>query len=450
MPAYLDFFYTQMMAGIQVLVGFYFYIKLLHKKTKTFVYILITVFWLFMTTVLPDSSIIDFLLYFLLLTASGILLCHANWKPALLYAALTVEVMQLSYGIVNSLLLMLYPFTASLNQKVVGIAFMILGHVALLPAIFCYRMICRYFSYYETIQKQSMLMVLIPILLIFFMSDYISSVIYGNVSVTDSSGRILHTNHYQIFVIQLWGIASLFCIMSACKKLLQNVRLSTELSLLEQQEHSLSQYVAEARARYDKTKAFRHDLKNHMTVLSELLQSGKTKKALTYIADMAEQTQELSFACSTNNPVADILVGNKLGLAKSMNIDVRCSLLLPYPCFVRDIDFCIILSNALDNAIHACQKMEDSDGRYIHVSGRTQGDFLLLEVENSFRGNALFQKGTGLSNIKAVAEKYHGAMRTTVQGKTFLLSVLLIIPRQSDNILHQNSSDTALDSRNSK
>ena len=61
----------------------------------------------------------------------------------------------------------------------------------------------------------------------------------------------------------------------------------------------------------------------------------------------------MSFPCSTNNPVVDILVGNKLGIAKSMGIDADCSLLLPYPCDIKDIDICIVLSNALDNAIHA-------------------------------------------------------------------------------------------------
>lgn len=429
MPAYFEFFSTHIMANIQVLVGFHFYIKLLQKSVRTYVYILIAALWLCITYLIPAGGMAEFLIYIFLLTASGIFLCHADPKSALLYAALTVEVMQLSYGIVNSLLLMLYPFTADLNQKAVGIAFMVLGHTALLPAVLCYRIVCRSFSYYETIQEQSLLMVLIPILLIFFMSDYISSVIYGNTSVTDSSGRIVHTNHYQIFVIQLLGMASLFCIMSAYKKLLQNFRLTTELTLLEQEEHSLNQYVEEAKAHYEETKSFRHDIKNHITVLKELLQNEKPKQALDYIKDMADITEGLSFPCSTNNPIADILIGNKLGLAKSVGIDVCCTLQLPYPCFIRDIDFCVILSNALDNAVHACKKIKDHTPKYIHVTGRIQGDFLLLEIENSFSGNTLFQKGTGLSNIKTVAEKYHGAMSVKTQGTTFLLSVLLIIPQ---------------------
>ena len=135
--------------------------------------------------------------------------------------------------------------------------------------------------------------------------------------------------------------ASLFCMLFAYQKLLQSFRLSTEVSLLEQEERSLNQYVEEARVRYEKTASFRHDIKNHLTMIKKLLQNGMLEQAFTYMGEIEE---ELSFPCSTNNLVIDILIGNKLGIAKNRGIDVCCSLLLPYPCRLRDIDLCIIFS----------------------------------------------------------------------------------------------------------
>lgn len=168
------------------------------------------------------------------------------------------------------------------------------------------------------------------------------------------------------------------------------------------------------------------------------MQNGRPEEAMDYIGDMESLTMELSFPCSTNNPVVDMLVGNKLGMAGVLGIDVHCSLILPYPCPVRDIDFCVILSNALDNAIHACQRMVYGEEKYIRLTGRIQGDFILLEVENSFhQGENPPQRGTGLSNVKAVAEKYHGAMSIKTEGGVFFLSVLLIIPQHSENSSQQ-------------
>ena len=111
-----------------------------------------------------------------------------------------------------------------------------------------------------------------------------------------------------------------------------------------------------------------------------------------------------------------------------MGINVSCSLLLPYPCGLRDIDLCIVLSNALDNAIHACKNMDAGLEKYIRVSGRMQGDFLMMEIENSFDGKGTCKQGTGLSNVKAVAEKYGGTMSIETQDNAFVLHVLLIIP----------------------
>ncbi len=423
----IDFFGKYVMGSIQMLTGVYFLAKFLQKKMKPCFYLLFAVFCIVMIKMIPDGRIIDFVVYILLLTAIGIFVCHTDWKSVILYAALTVEIMQLCFGIVNSLLCILYPFMFSFNQKIAGIAIMLSGNMAsLLLAVFCYRMVYRYFLHSETIRKQYVLMILTPILMLFLMDEYINSTVYRNVNSMNGSGIIIYTNHYQMFALQFLGIASLFCILYAYKKLLQNFRLSKELSLLEQEEHSLNRYVEEAKARYDETRSFRHDIKNHITVVRELLQKGKSEQALNYIADMEDITEELSFPCTTNNPVVDILVGNKLGIAKSMGIDVCCLLRLPSSCFVRDIDFGIILSNALDNAIHACQKMNNDAEKYIRVTGRIQGDFVFLEIENSFSGKGSIVKGTGLSNINAVAEKYHGAMNIMTQGTSFVLCVLMI------------------------
>ena len=51
----------------------------------------------------------------------------------------------------------------------------------------------------------------------------------------------------------------------------------------------------------------------------------------------------------------------------------------------------------------------------------------MLTFENTCLDGPLPPAGTGLSNIKAVAEKYHGAMMTEKNGQQFYLSVLLNI-----------------------
>ncbi len=434
MAVFLDIFNSFVIGGMQLLLGFFFFVKCLQKKRKPFYELPLAGLCCVVMLLSPAGSVVQYLVYALFLMAMGIIIYHSDWRSVLLYAALTVEIMELCFGIINSLSGILYPKIAALHQNAAAAMSVSLGMTVLALTALCYCAAYRYFLHGDMMEKQYLFMILIPILMLFFMDEYINAVLYGTTVVHNAAGSIIAVDPYQMLAIQLFGMASLFCILFAYKKLLQNFRLHTELSLLEHEEHFLNQYVEEARARYDKTKSFRHDIKNHITVVKDLLENGKREEALTYIGDLADLSQALSFPCSTGNPAADILLGNKLGIAESMGVAAECSLLLPYPCEIRDIDFCMILSNALDNAIRACQEIRGGEDKYIRVAGRLQGDLVLLEVENSFSGKGFAEWGIGLKNIKATAEKYQGAMSIKTQATSFLLSVLLVIPRHAESI----------------
>ena len=440
MAEYLDFFNIYVIGLIEGTFQFYFMAKILKKKLLPPFYFLFGVCAVIVTRFLSVGTVTGFVAMVFLLTVCGILVCHADFKSSLLYAALTTEIMLLCYGIVKSLIGLLYAWLPNFFYDTAGIAAMLTSEAAsLLLTGVCYYMVYRYFSDYTASEMQQMFLVFIPVLMIFIMSEYINTLSFDyQFVVLEEDGSFEYLlSHWQLLAMHLLGLLSLFCILFSYKKLQQNFRLSTEISLLEQEEHSLNQYVEEAKTRYDETKSFRHDIRNHIAVVKNLLQSGKLEEAVSYMEDMDDMAEKMSFPCSTNNPVVDILVGNKLGIAKSMGIDVDCSLLLPYPCSLKDIDICIILSNALDNAIHGCHKMEDGREKYIRMAGRMQGDFLLMEIENSFQGEGMFKEGTGLSNIRAVAEKYQGAVSVKRQGAVFLLHVLLIIPQHPESILRQ-------------
>ena len=440
MAEYLDFFNIYVIGLIEGTFQFYFLAKILKKKLLPPFYFLFGVCAVIVTRFLSVGTVTGFVAMVFLLTVCGILVCHADFKSSLLYAALTTEIMLLCYGIVKSLIGLLYAWLPNFFYDTAGIAAMLTSEAAsLLLTGVCYYMVYRYFSDYTASEMQQMFLVFIPVLMIFIMSEYINTLSFDyQFVVLEEDGSFEYLlSHWQLLAMHLLGLLSLFCILFSYKKLQQNFRLSTEISLLEQEEHSLNQYVEEAKTRYDETKSFRHDIRNHIAVVKNLLQSGKLEEAVSYMEDMDDMAEKMSFPCSTNNPVVDILVGNKLGIAKSMGIDVDCSLLLPYPCSLKDIDICIILSNALDNAIQAVKRLDAGMEKYIHVSGRIQGDFLMMEIENSFHEKGAFKKGTGLSNVKKVAEKYGGAMSIETQENKFVLHVLLIISQHPEGIPQQ-------------
>jgi len=455
MAEYLDFFNIYIMGVMETSFQLYFLAKNLKKKMWPPFYFLFAAGAVITNEFIPSGTIIGFVVFVLLISICGVFACHANFKASLLYAMLTTELMLLCSGIVSSLMSLPYPWLPAFFRETGNIAAMLLCEAAsFLLSGFCYYILYRYFSWDElypvdalcpadapdtTMGMQQMFLIFVPILMIFIMSNYINAIEYDfQFEILADKGPAGHFfSHGQMLAMYCLGLASLFCILFSYKKLQQIFRLSTEISLLEQQEHSLTQYVEEAKTRYDETKSFRHDIRNHIAVVKKLLQNGKLEEAITYMEDLDDMAEKMSFPCSTNNPVVDILVGNKLGIAKSMGIDVGCSLLLPYPCGIRDIDICIVLSNALDNAIRAVKSLDAGMEKYIRVSGRIQGDFLMMEIQNSFQGKGAFKKGTGLSNVKKVAERYGGAMSIETQENVFVLHVLLIIPQHPESSAQQ-------------
>lgn len=436
----MDIFIDTLDCLLEIFVEFYFYMKLIQKKPGAAHYVIFTALGYTLIHYVPAALILRNGMCILLLIGWGVFISKKEFGISLLYAVMTVEVMQLCYGISGSTIATLSPFLFLLNRKheLVGTLVMVFGSLfGLSLAGVCLKQIERYFTVCGKRQSQSIPMIVPPLLMILMASTYINYEVYGNVIQLDRRGNVTGTNHILMLAFQIFGIFSLFCISYANKKLEGSVELGMRLKMMEQETRFQKQYVEEACSRYKQTQAFRHDLKNHLSVIHALIQRKDCGQAQKYLQGIEQLTSSLSFPCHTNRPVLDILIENKLGIAKSMGVDVSCHLEVPAPCEIEDLDFCIILSNALDNAIHACGEMEQERERYIRLSGYRQGDFLVIEVKNSCEKDRTCEKGTGLSNIQSVANKYNGAMSTKCRDQSFCLSVLLIIPQPSENIPHQ-------------
>ncbi len=438
MVDYLDSFWIYAMASLELFTGFCFFAGFLQKKVKPIYGMLFAAFGTIILVVFRLEGIWTLLVFIMLLVAAGKLLYREDGTRTALYAVVTIEILNLCFGLFNSLSYILFPLVYEKNPGNFGFIFAWAGNaLALVLAVLCYQVIQRYCAWKETAGKKYAFMILMPALLIFLASEYINENVYGNTVTVEKDKILSGADPYQMLLMQALGVVSLFCIMFSYKKMAESFRLNKEAALLELQAHSLSRYVEEAKLRYEKTKSFRHDIKNHITVVKELLENENTETALQYVEGMEELTADISFPVSTNHPVLDILLGNKLGIAEENRIEVQCSMIVPYPCGISDIDFCIILGNALDNAVFACKQVSDGKQKYIHVTGKVQGDFLLMEIENSYTGRKAVRDGTGLTNIRMAVEKYHGAMEIRTEGEKFVLSILVIIPHQPESISQQ-------------
>lgn len=219
--------------------------------------------------------------------------------------------------------------------------------------------------------------------------------------------------------------------------------------ILEKQVSDLQEHIGEMERLYSGIRGMRHDMKNTLSVISQLAEGegeGKEEELKVYLQELNQAMDRLEFRFRTGNAVVDALLNMKyheiLTKVPDLQMDAE-GLQFPKRLFIQSYDIGIILGNALDNAMEACEKLkagEPEADTFIRMDSFWKRELLFLKVENSFDGRLkqrfreelpLTDKadrenhGMGLLNIKNTAEKYQGTMDFKVKGRVFILSVMI-------------------------
>lgn len=338
-----------------------------------------------------------------------------SWTAAIL----AVYVPQLAFGILNPLQIIF--FQPLLGRPLLWLLLALSSLLALGGSLLCYHLMLSRFSLQEGRGDAPVWLLLTPGLFLFAVELYLLDTAYSQLPAAPYQPDPGH--HLALLGLQLLALGALFCTLYAYRRTCDSFQTQAALASLTQETRAQRTYVDQAQLRYTRTRAFRHDLNNHLAVLEGLLKRGETAQAEAYLRKLSAVTGELSFPVSTGNQVVDILLGDKLALAQAEGTRVELSLALPQSGDVEDMDLCVIFGNALDNALHACRQCPAPT--LLRISGEQQGDFLRLEFENTCLDAPAWRMDTGLSNVKAVAEKYGGTMTVDLLPQRFRLNVLL-------------------------
>lgn len=181
---------------------------------------------------------------------------------------------------------------------------------------------------------------------------------------------------------------------------------------------------------------YRHDLRHHLQYLAACLEEGQTDQARSYILGICEEIEAQSVRRYCENEAANLILSAFAERAEKAGISINVQGTLPALILISDSDLCVLLSNALENALHACQPLAaagtscDIDVQAYERSGR-----LFLQVTNPCRDTVRFEHGLpvsdrpghgiGVQSICAIVERYGGIYSFSIQGGRFVLRVSL-------------------------
>ena len=117
-----------------------------------------------------------------------------------------------------------------------------------------------------------------------------------------------------------------------------------------------SRRYTELRTYMEQTRHLRHDFRQHLHVIAGLTEAGQVDELKNYLHQYeSELSEERPTLCA--NPAVDALAGHYDHEAHSLGVPVDWRLELPRQLAIPEADFCMMLGNLLENALHASQKL---------------------------------------------------------------------------------------------
>lgn len=178
--------------------------------------------------------------------------------------------------------------------------------------------------------------------------------------------------------------------------------------------------------RYLRSRELWHDMRSHIAVLNSYISRGDYEGMKEYTAEFCDELEKTIIPFRTGNMAADIVLGDKVYLAKKHRIEVRLSLAPLDRLTVKNSDLCVVLSNLLDNAIEACLKLNE-DERYINIKAVWNGESCFFSIENPCRSSDTSKSskanserhGIGLRSVERIVHSCGGMFVTATKNNTF-------------------------------
>ena len=188
-----------------------------------------------------------------------------------------------------------------------------------------------------------------------------------------------------------------------------------------------------------KIEKLRHDIKNHMSCLRELINNNEKDRALSYIQNIYDESiNTVPNHIVTDHPTLNAILNLKESICRDNNIDLRCCIPQTIPN-VDDMDMCVILSNLFDNAIEAEMKEENPE---IKLDIVTVGNYLRIKMKNRISAPVLIKgelpetsksdkdsHGYGILSIIDAVNRNDGMHEFYEENNYFAANVLLKIDK---------------------
>lgn len=206
---------------------------------------------------------------------------------------------------------------------------------------------------------------------------------------------------------------------------------------LEQQMLNQKLHYSELQTRVEDARKTRHDLKHHMAAILHFVEQNDRESAGAYCMEWLDRVDRRENIPYTGNAAVDGILYHYMQRAAMHQIELQSMGIIRNPG-IADLDLCVLLGNALDNAVAGCLTVPEN--RSIQIVSQIEDRLLSVMVRNTFDGKVkkndeglLSRKreathGIGIQSMKEICHAYGGSMEVQFDDSTF--TVMFVLPLQ--------------------
>lgn len=220
----------------------------------------------------------------------------------------------------------------------------------------------------------------------------------------------------------------------------ENSRLKSELALANQQASIQLKYYSELMHQNEVSRKVIHDIRNHVQTIASLYAVGNIEKAEGYNETLDKEMSRLSFGFECEHPILSVIIGHQLQQAEIKGIRLNVKIEDMPMGFISDLDMTTIFANLLENAMDACEGLED-ENRKVDLKVWRFNCMMVIRICNPtkeepvkkgefFTSTKVGHEGIGLTNVKNAIDKYEGLWNIEVADNNFEVMIIISIPEE--------------------
>lgn len=234
-----------------------------------------------------------------------------------------------------------------------------------------------------------------------------------------------------VVLMMLFGSAVIVCayLIYIGKLKTKGDRQAEQIRMFEREQKLTRDYYVQLYEKNEETRARQHEFRHMMQTVQDLLKKGEIARATAMVESWNHMEAEQPTCIYSQNRLVDAVISGVLGAAVSKEkLLFTYQGWLPQELGIDDLDLCFFLSNMLENAKEAVEKIPlDIGERKIHLTIGTYKKLIFFDCVNTILpdGESSTETaknpdwhGFGLHNVHKIVQKYDGEFELSFDRQT--------------------------------